>query len=67
MAPVTLEEGRDELTAEEMAEFAAEQVRTYLGMTVAEFRQHAQDGTLPMDNWMVVHLALLTGVDLPSC
>src|SRR5205807_9074380 len=62
-----IEEGRDELTLEEARQFAEEQTQKYFGMSVDEFRRVAQAGELPEDDPMVVHVALLAGVDLLSC
>lgn len=60
------EQGRDELTPDEARQFLEEQVKTYLDMSVEEFRKRAHADALP-DDPMVVHLALLAGVDLHSC
>lgn len=60
-------DGRDELTREEMEQFAEEQARAYLNMDLAEFRRRAADDTLPTDNPTVVHVALLAGVELHAC
>lgn len=60
-------DGRDELTPEEAAQFAADQAQEYLGISLEEFRRRAADGTLPDDDPMVIHIALLTGVELRSC
>lgn len=57
----------DELTPEEAKQFVEDQMQEYLGMSVEEFRQRAVAGTLPEDDAMVVHLALLTGTHLRSC
>jgi len=62
----SLEENRDELTAEEAAAFAEEQAQKYLGMSIGEFRRRAEDDSLP-DDPMVVHVALLAGVRVHSC
>jgi hypothetical protein len=62
-----IRDGRDELTPDEARAFAEEQALKYFGMTVDEFRRAAEDGTLPEDDPMVVHVALLTGAELPSC
>ena len=61
------EEGRDELTLEEAEKFADEQAREYLGISIKEFRRLASTGELSMDDPMVVHIALLAGVELPAC
>lgn len=60
-------EGRDEMTPEESRAFAEEQTQQYFGITVAEFLHRAAEGTLPEDDPMVIHLALLTGARLNSC
>jgi hypothetical protein len=60
-------EGRDELTSDEAEQFADDQAREYLGMSVDEFRRRAADGTLPEDDAMVIHIALLPGARLRSC
>jgi hypothetical protein len=60
-------EHRDELTPEEAEQFADEQARQYLGISLAEFRGLAAAGGLPKDDPIVVHLALLAGVELSSC
>lgn len=62
-----IQEGRDELTPEESRRFAEEQVGEYFGISVEEFRRRAEAGSLPEDDPMVVHLALLTGADLHTC
>ena len=69
MTPARAEslEERDELTAEEAEQFAEEQARKYLRMSIAEFRQRAHDGNLPEDDPVVVHIALLAGVELQHC
>jgi hypothetical protein len=70
MSPVlsnAVDEGRDELTAEEAEQFADEQSREYLGMSIEDFRDHAARDELPHDEPMVVHVALLSGVELHSC
>lgn len=59
-------EGRDELTPAEAEEYAAQQVRKYLDMSVQEFRDRAEAGTLPKRS-VVLHLALLLGVELKTC
>jgi len=59
-------EGRDELTIAEAEEYAAEQVRHYLGISVDEFRKRAEADTLPHTS-VVLHLAMLLGVRLKSC
>lgn len=61
------DENRDELTAEEAEQFADEQAQEYLDMSVSEFRERAAAGTLPADDPMVVHIALLAGVELHTC
>lgn len=62
-----LDEGR-ELTADEARQYVAEQVQEHFGLTVEEFNRRAEAGELsPDDDPMVIHLALLTGVRLPSC
>ena len=61
------DEGRNELTPEEAAQFAEEQAQQYLGMSIEDFKRCAASGELPEDNPMVVHIALLAGVELPSC
>jgi hypothetical protein len=61
------EEGRDELTVEEAEQFADEQAKKHLNMTIAEFKERAASGDLPHDDPMVVHVALLAGVELHSC
>jgi hypothetical protein len=60
-------EGRDELTPEEAEKFADEQARQYFDMSVADFRNQAAAGALPQDDPMVVHVALLAGVELHTC
>jgi hypothetical protein len=60
-------EGRDELTPEEAARFANEQAQQYLGMSVEEFRKRAAADDLPEGDPMVVHVALLAGVELHAC
>jgi hypothetical protein len=71
MSPTTLsralEQGRDELTVEEAEQFADEQARKYLKMPIDRFRQLASEDRLPYDDPMVVHIALLAGVELHSC
>lgn len=62
-----IEAGRDELTHEEARAFAEEQTQEHFGLSVEEFAQRAADGTLPEDDPVVVHLALLIGVRLHSC
>lgn len=62
-----LEEGRDELTREEAREYAEEQTRKYFGLSIDEFVERAEAGSLDHDDPMVLHLALLTGADLRSC
>lgn len=62
-----INEGREELTPEESRRFAEEQVQRYLGLSVDEFLVRAEEGTLPEEDPMVVHLALLTGAKLHSC
>jgi hypothetical protein len=59
-------EGRDELTPAEAEEYAAEQIRHHLGMSVDEFRAKAELDELP-DTSAVLHLAMLLGVRLKSC
>ncbi len=61
------EEGRDELTPDEALAFLNEQTQQYLDMSLDEFRRQAEAGTLPSDNAMVVHIALLAGVELHHC
>ncbi|HVC15446.1 MAG TPA: hypothetical protein VND62_11370 [Acidimicrobiales bacterium] len=60
-------EGRDELTPAEAQQFADEQTREYLGLSLSEFRRLAATGELSTDDPMVVHIALIAGVDLPRC
>jgi len=60
-------EGRDELTPEEAERFADEQAREYLDMSIEEFRSRAAADALPEDDPMVVHIALLAGVELHRC
>jgi len=60
-------EGRDELTPEEAEKFADEQSSQYLGMSIGEFRGLATKDALSRDDPMVVHIALLAGVELHSC
>lgn len=60
-------EGRDEMTVEESRAFAEEQTQEYFGISVAEFKHRAEEGTLPADDPTVVHLAILTGAKLKSC
>lgn len=60
-------EGRDELTREELEQFAEEQAQTYLGISLAEFRRRAGADALPKDDPIVVHIALLAGVELHTC
>ncbi len=71
MANTTLpgmdQEGRDELTPDEFAQLLEEQTRRYFGISVAEFRSRAEEGSLPVDHPMVIHLALLTGANLHAC
>jgi hypothetical protein len=70
MGSVALEavdDGRDELTADESERFVDEEARRYLGMSVGEFRKRAAADDLPEDNPMVVHIALLAGVQLQHC
>jgi hypothetical protein len=62
-----LDEGRDELTVEEAEQFADEQANEYLGMSIDKFRQLAANDCLSHDDPMVVHIALLAGVQLHSC
>lgn len=62
-----VEEGRDELTHDEASAYAEEQTEKYFGLSVAQFVRSAEEGTLPEDDPMVVHLALLTGAKLHSC
>jgi FKBP-type peptidyl-prolyl cis-trans isomerase (trigger factor) len=62
-----VEEGRDELTPEEAEQFADEQSRQYLGMSIGEFKELASNDALSHDDPMVVHIALLAGVKLHSC
>lgn len=50
----------DELTLAEAQAFAEDQTRHHLGMSVAEFRQRAEAGTLPRVP-VVPHLVALTG------
>lgn len=57
---------RDELTQDEARAFAAEQTEKYLGMTPEEFADAAANDTLP-DTPVVLHLALLLGVELTRC
>jgi hypothetical protein len=60
-------EGRDELTLDEAEQFADEQAQQYLGMPIDEFRRRAADDELPEGDPMVVHIALLAGVELHAC
>jgi len=60
-------EQRDQLTPEEAAQFAEEQARQYFGISLDEFRRLAAADELPKDNPIVVHLALLAGVELHTC
>lgn len=60
-------EGRDELTQEESHALVEEETQEYFGLTVEEFVRRAEEGTLPADDAMVVHLALLTGAKLKRC
>jgi hypothetical protein len=62
-----VQEGRDELTAPEAERFAEEQARQYLSMSIDEFRTRAATGDLPVDDPIVVHIALLAGVELQGC
>ena len=61
------EEGRDELTVEEAEQFADEQAHKYLRMSIDHFRKLAAEDRLPKDDPMVVHIALLAGVEIHSC
>lgn len=63
----TIEEGRDELTPEEARAYAEEQTQKYFSMSFDQFVRSAEAGTLPEDEPMVVHLALLTGARLQTC
>lgn len=60
-------EGRDELTAAEAREYVEAQTRTHFGLSIEDFIRKAEDGSLPEDDPVVVHLALLTGAKLHSC
>lgn len=60
-------DGRDELTLEEMEQFADEQSRSYLDLNLEEFRRRASADELPTDDPIVVHIALLAGVELHTC
>jgi hypothetical protein len=60
-------QGRDELTAEESEEYLNEQSLRYFGIPITEFRQRAVADTLPADDPVVLHIALLAGVTLPHC
>jgi uncharacterized glyoxalase superfamily metalloenzyme YdcJ len=60
-------DGRDELTPDEAQQFASEQAKQYLGMTIEKFKELAAANELPDDDPMVVHIALLAGVELHSC
>lgn len=62
-----VEEGRDELTPAEAESLVEEQTQQYLGISAVEFRRRALADELPTDNPMVVHIALLAGVELRSC
>jgi hypothetical protein len=62
-----LREDQDELTLAEARELAEEEACNHFGMTVDEFRRAAKEGTLPEDDPMVAHLALLTGAEIHSC
>ncbi len=61
-----IQEGRDELTAEEAREYVEAQVRDRLGMSLAEFYRRASAGDLPEDP-SVPHLVLLAGADSSGC
>ncbi len=58
---------QDELTPEEFARLLEEQTQRYFGLSVAEVRRRAEEGSLPEDHPMVIHLALLTNVKLLAC
>jgi hypothetical protein len=60
-------EGRDELTADEAREYVEAQTRLHFGLSIEDFIRKAEDGSLPEDDPVVVHLALLTGAKLHSC
>lgn len=60
-------EGRDELTLDEARAYAEEQTYRYFGLSLDAFIKAVEDGSLPDDEPMVVHLALLTGARLHSC
>lgn len=62
-----IDEGRDELTAEETRAFLEEQTRKHYGLDLATFVEQAEAGEIPADDGVLVHLALLTGAKLPSC
>lgn len=62
-----MSEGRDELTAEEAAEFIEEQTRLHFGLSVEDFIKKAEEGSLPHDDPAVLHVAMLAGARLPSC
>lgn len=63
----SIEQGRDELTDEEARQFAEEQAQEYFRMSVDEFAAKAQEGSLPQDDPMVIHLSLLIGAPLDAC
>lgn len=62
----TIEQGRDELTADETREFLDDQTRSELGLTLDEFLDLAERGELP-DHPAVAHLILLTGARPTTC
>ena len=61
-----IKEGRDELTPDEAAEYVADRVRCELGISLDEFLQKAEAGTLP-ESPAIAHLILLTGATATTC
>jgi hypothetical protein len=55
-----------ELSTEEAQAFLEDQTRRYLDMSLAEFYQRAEAGTLP-DDPVVTHLVLLSGAHPGAC
>lgn len=69
MSPVVeraVDEGRNELSEAEAREYLNEQTQKYLGLSLAEFMERAEAGTLP-SHPVVAHLVLLTGARPGAC
>lgn len=61
------EELNQELSTEEAQAFLEDQTRRYLDMSLAEFYEGAETGTLPDDDAVVTHLVLLSGAHPGAC